>query len=400
MHSIVTSFLGEAKERNKHESYQGKVCSTPDNSNAGGNGPCAPADGRYLVTPPLSRTVNSYIQHSPALLPPTERRHSPTMLLQTERETLKPAEMCPNCKCRNSHSPYTAYIVNVVQPPKEKNVVNSLSLVEPNLGAAQVACEDLILNKFSFCPCGNVPGHGLFPSTDISWSDEKKTNMRASSNMSQRASMSESKKVTCPERTFNTDKVCCTNCHHCFPTCFCFHNMNRQDASRNQCAKVQFSFESGLPNRNPEGFEEKSNAVKKAERKNGRIHMGTDTLQEFIPSHTHTGSPSKDGSRIPKYVMCCPECCSDCQSAVHHLGTSKEVFDSYSSKQKMLHNSMNRRSVFVMDPGPRTSSQCRCSQEISPFHVDQADIYKVKRAMLSKIEEFDAMQVCTSLLVC
>ncbi|KAJ6661003.1 hypothetical protein lerEdw1_016804 [Lerista edwardsae] len=380
MQSILTSCLGQAEERNKHKSYKGEVYSTLDNSNARGNGlfaPCAPADGRHPITSPLSSSGNCCIQHLPALPPPGERRCSHTPFLQTERETSKLAALCPDCKRRLSNSPYCAHIVNVVQPAEERNIVHSLCMEEPNSGTIQVPCEDLALKKFSVCPCGNVPQHALFPSGDICWSDKK---TRASPSINHKASMTALNTMNYPKETFNTVEACCTNCHHCFPTCFGFQNVNRQDASRNQFAKVQFPFENEFPNKNLKDFEEASKAVKKTERKNDRIYMGPDTLQECSPSYT-CAVPPRD--RTPKYIMYCPKCCSGCQ----HFGTSKEVCNSYSSKQKMLENCLNRESIFLMDPGLMTRSQCKCSQEISLYHVDQADRHKVNRAILSKREE-------------
>lgn len=381
MQSILTSCLGQAEERNKHKSYKREVYSTLDNSNARGNGffaPCTPADGRHPITSPLSSSGNCYVQHLPALPPPGERGYSTAPFLQTERETLKLAALCPDCKCRLSNSPYCAHIVNVVQPAEERKIVHSLCVEEPNSGAVQVPCEDLGLKKFSVCPCGNVPQHGLFPSEDICWSDKK---TRASSSINHKASMTELNRVNYPKETFNTVEACCTNCHRCFPTCFGFQNVNRQDASRNRFAKVQFAFENEFPNKNLNNFEEKSKAVKKTERKNDRIYMGPDTLQECSPSDTCSVPPPRN--RTPKYIMYCPKCCSGCQ----HFGLSEEVCNNHSSKQKMLENCLNRESIFLMDPGLMTRSQCKCSQEISLYHVDQADRHKVNRAILSKREE-------------
>ncbi|XP_053102236.1 uncharacterized protein LOC128323336 isoform X2 [Hemicordylus capensis] len=382
MQNILNSCLGWAGRQDKQKSYNSEVCSL-DTSNTRGNGlftPHSPADRKSSTSPLLLSSKNNPIP--PPAAPPllNDRNYLPDHFLQTERKTWTPASLNSDCKYSAPCS-YCANIVNIMQLPKERNMVNAIPMGELDSEPAQM----LVSKKFSVCPCGNVPQCGLFPNGDISLSVRKK--IRASSDISQKASMTESNKVNYPRGTLDTAETYCTSCHHPLPT-GALHNVSRQETSKNYFTKTQSCF----PMKNLKDVEEKSKAVKTDERKRVRIPIGPGTLQEIYPSGTHTASPT-NSCRVSKYFVYQPECCSSCQTAdKQHLGISRKLHSDLTSKHEVLENCLNRESVFLANCGRGARSQCKCCQAIPLFCIYQTDTSKGNRAAFSKREETDLTQ--------
>ncbi|XP_042317324.1 uncharacterized protein LOC121927609 [Sceloporus undulatus] len=394
MQNILNYCLGWSGQ-NTQKTCEGNICPTP-------NSPCLPADGKTSIDPVLSNLRNSSVPLSTAVPLSNERRSSPCLqtvrspaalylcpedqrqpsgtCIQTDRDTWS-SGTSPHGRCNISHFP-CENIVKVEQPQKERYMFTNTGVERLNCGANHVACGGSARKKPPVCPCGNMLQCGLFPNGEISESINKKT--RASPNSHRRANICESDRIRSPVGSCNTEDACCGSCHHGFPPCF--YNTCEQGASRNQIIKVASFFENGFPPKNLKNDSiEKIKAVKPSERKNVRFHTGSDTLQMY-PSGTQPASPLNDDCETSKHYHYECSCCRT--GTKEHLASSREGH-CFGAEHKRLNGSLNRESIFLVDCGQETRSQCKCSQEIPLFRTDYTDMYNEKRPAVSTQKESD-----------
>ncbi|KAH0619038.1 hypothetical protein JD844_018643 [Phrynosoma platyrhinos] len=391
MQNILNYWLGWSGQ-NTQKNSEGKICPTP-------NSPCLPADGKTSIDPLLSHLRNSSVPLSTATPLSNERRHSPPSLqtvrspaalyllpkdqrqpsatcIQTGRDTWSSETSYSHGRCEISHFP-PENIVKVEQPQNERNMFTNTGVERLNCGAKYLACGGSATKKPPACPCGNMPQCGLFPNGEISELMKKK--IKASPNIHRRANMHESDRMCSPIGSCNTEDACCGSCHHGFPPC-CY-NTGGQGPSRNQIIQVASFFENGFSPKNLK----KDGIEKTTERKNVRFHAGPDALQMY-PSGTQPASPLNDGSEIPKHYHHECSCCRP--GTKEHLAISGEKH-CFGVEHKRLNGCINRESIFLVDCGQETRSQCTCSQEIPLFRTDHTDMCNEKRSAISTQKESD-----------
>ncbi|XP_033009150.1 uncharacterized protein LOC117048865 [Lacerta agilis] len=362
MRNILNYCLGWTGGQKPCENCKGQVSPTLDSSNIKRNEICTPhppTDGNSIASL-LPGSRNSPVPLPTALSLSNEWRHSSAPCMQTERGTWSPALSYSDAKCSNSHSPCAN--IKIVQLPKEMNMLKNIDMEKMDFRAFQMAGRGLAPRKHSICPCGTMAQCGLFPNGDTS--ELVKEKARGSPNINQRANMTEFSRVNSHAGTFNTQEDYCASCHHFSPMCY-FHDP--QEVARNHFTKVQSYFENGCLRKNlRENVVERNKAQKRGERKNVSFHIGPSYSQV---TGTQNASLSNYGYQAPVYHSECSGC-TCCQNTV------KEHLD---LKHQVLKNCLNRESVFLVDPGKGTRSQCKCSQEIPLFSVDQTDTFRGNR---------------------
>ncbi|XP_013928809.1 PREDICTED: uncharacterized protein LOC106554620 isoform X1 [Thamnophis sirtalis] len=409
MQNILNYFLGWTGRQNRVEKYEEDISPT---SNIRANGTFIshmPIDRRNS-TVPLHPHSNNYSVPFPTTLPfvdemrysqipslqrerspralhifPNECKHSSAPCVEMERNPWSPVESYG--KCNTCCSPCCANY-KTQQLPNKLNMCNNRSMEKLNFGTSHIADEGFVLKKFSVCSCGTMPQSGLFPNNDISESGRRKTRPTPDSNW--KANKTASNRWNSTAGNFNTEKVCC-GCHCVSPTCSS-HKLCKHEVPRNQVTEVASLFENGFPIRNLKEAVEKSETMKKGERK-VKFHLGSDALQATDLLTTHISSPTNECHQVPKIFVYQPEC-SCCQTAVkEHLSTSK-VSNCLGSENHVSKNYLNRESIFLVDPNRQIKSQCRCSHEISLFKPEQTDVYSGNRPEISKRKDPKLTQVC------